>query len=332
MRHKKGPESVTADSEAKHSGECMKKSTQNLAKYARLKRINCQIGATLENWDSSLSRKVLGCGRYLLFREFVESGTISLACGNYCNAHLMCPCCSAARSRRLLAKWLPIVFSSRNQNLRHYMLTLTWPPPREPECGSTGHAAGHEEDNQLKRNLAIGMSAWGKLWNRKRKRLTGPFKAVLGAIVATEVTKGPAGWHPHFHVLISMRRTQRVDVNELREEWCKLTGGRQIRLDVLKTDSDVVEVFKYAVKPVDVDSSGRILEGAVQVRHQIYESLRGARLIRGYGIYFNCVEPDLEQAEEIEDLGDWVDLIFKWMGDNYALVETVPNSALKGVI
>lgn len=150
--------------------------------------------------------------------------------------------------------------------------------------------------------------------------------------MATEVTKGPAGWHPHFHVLISMRRTQRVDVNELREEWCKLTGGRQIRLDVLKTDSDVVEVFKYAVKPVDVDSSGRILEGAVQVRHQIYESLRGARLIRGYGIYFNCVEPDLEQAEEIEDLGDWVDLIFKWMGDNYALVETVPNSALKGVI
>ena len=100
----------------------------------------------------------------------------------------------------------------------------------------------------------------GKLWNRKRKRLTGPFKAVLGAIVSTEVTKGPAGWHPHFHVLLSMRRTQRVDVNELREEWCKLTGGRQIRLDVLKTDSDVVEVFKYAVKPVDVDSVAAFLK------------------------------------------------------------------------
>lgn len=321
MRHKKGPVSAgtltRATSKSVAGQEIL---TKKLSKYARLKGFNCQIGAVLGNvfLRYDLQEKLDGCGRFLSFRQYLDTGKLSLLSGNYCNKHLLCPCCSAARSRRLLARWLPVVFNPRFEDrTRHYLLTLTWPPPQVSDSDAAGATS-------LKQNLAVGLEAWGKLWGRRRKKLQGPFADVLGAILAVEVTSGNgAGWHPHFHILLTCPRNKRVDANELRAEWTKLTGGRQLRIDVLRSQLDLVEAFKYAVKPVDVDASGVVDTKGVMDRYRIYTALQGARLIRGVGCYHGVKEEDLDTPETVDDFGSWVDLVFEWTGHSYQLVQEI---------
>jgi hypothetical protein len=193
------------------------------------------------------------------------------------------------------------------------MLTLTWPPPSETLASEAG-------PGDLKASLAIGMKAWGKLWKRRVNRGTGPLRDVLGAILSVEVKLGTGGkWHPHFHILITMPRKCRISASELRHEWDILTGGRQLRLDPLLQESDVVEVFKYAVKPDDLDKCGQASIEGVRTRFHIYQVLKGARLIRGFGCYFSVQDVDLQERESVEDLGKWLDLIFRWMGSEYKL-------------
>jgi hypothetical protein len=304
--------------EGANTGDDLNKpiSTKKLKQYASRKRVNCQIGAILgtELNEPNLEKRLLGCGHFLEFRHYVETGQLKLSVGNYCNIHMLCPCCAAARSRRLLAKYLPVLFDTRHSySRRHYMLTLTWPPPSEKLASDAG-------PGDLKASLAIGIKAWGKLWARRKMRATGPLQEVLGAILSVEVTKGPSGkWHPHFHVLVTMPRKSRISAVELRHEWSILTGGRQMRLDPLLQESDVVEVFKYAVKPDDLDKCGQASSNGVRTRFEIYQALKGARLIRGFGCYYNVQDVDLQERESVEDLGKWLDLIFRWSGLDYKL-------------
>lgn len=322
MGHKKSPPSgETLVGALQNPSEDSSKDRNVVAKYARLKRINGQIGAILgaQIGDKGLQEKLESCGRYIAFRKYLESGNFKLTTGNFCNAHMLCPPCAAARSRRLLGRWLPVIFGHKNsKTVRHYLLTLTWPPPAFPQV-----AGGPRADvYKLRANLAVGVSAWGKLWKRRVNRGTGPLVDVLGAILATEVTQGPAGWHPHFHILCTMPRNCRISALDLREEWKKLTGGVFVNLKVLMQETDVVEVFKYAVKPADLDKGGNVLASGVEIRHKVYQALKGARLIRGFGGYFNVQDVDLQEEETFEEIGDWVDLVFKWSGMDYKLISS----------
>ncbi len=294
--------------------------TTRLAKYARRKGLNCQIGAILGNTtgDGELAAKLSACGRYLAFNQYLASGQIKLACGNFCNLHMLCPCCAAARSRRLLARWLPLVFNPGNQNkVKHYLCTLSWPPPAK----SLAMAA--EPGDDLRVNLAVGQIAWRKLWKRRTNRLSGPLADVLGAILATEVTRGPSGnWHPHFHVLVTMPENKRISASDLRQEWSKLTGGRQLRLDPLRLPSDVVEVFKYVVKPADLGKGGKLDSAGVMTRFEIWQALKGARLVRGFGCYYGVQDEDLTQPEDVQETAAYIELVFKWMDKTYSLVST----------
>lgn len=323
MTYEKSPRSGdTLQRAVKSPGRDCDSVTKRLTRYASLKNINCQIGVILGNLGhDELSEKLLSCSRYLAFRKYLATGELKLLCGYYCNKHMLCSCCSAARSRRLLGRWLPAIFDKRTTHrVRHYLLTLTWPPPPVPRAVAEGPGG---EIYKLRANLRAGQSAWAKLWKMRKNRRSGPLRDVLGAILSVEVTRGPAGWHPHFHILVTMPRTKRIDAVEMRQGWEERTGGRQVRLDVLRQETDVVEVFKYAVKPADLDRTGRVDPAAVEVRLQVLQALKGMRLIRGYGGYFNLDEPDLTQSETVEDLGAWVDLLFKWTGSGYQLVKEV---------
>lgn len=325
MTTKKSPPSAgTLERASKTPGRENDKATKSLVRYASLKAINCQIGVICGNLGfRNLKEKLEGCGRFLAFRHYLDSGKLKLLSGYYCNVHMMCPCCSAARSRRLLGKWLPMLFDSKSVGrTRHYLLTLTWPPPRVPLAVAEGPEA---EKYKLRANLAVGTKAWGKLWQMRKRRVSGPLRDVLGAILAIEVTKGPGGWHPHFHILVTLPKNRRVDATELRQAWQDRTGGTQIHLDVLRKESDVVEVFKYAVKPADLGNDGRVQVEAVETRLLIWKALSGRRFIRGYGCYYNVKEPDLTEQESVEDLGEWVDLLYRWTGTGYEFARELPS-------
>lgn len=297
--------------------------TKKLLGYARRKSINSLISVVLGNncGRPDLQKKLDDCGLYLAFRLYQTTGDFKLTCGNFCNNHLLCPCCSAARSRRLMGKWLPVIFDPRKvQQVKHYMLTLTWPPPRDPLAGV---AAGQVS---LRDNLKVGLSGIQKLWKRRLRRGSGPLAGVLGMILSVEVTHGPAGWHPHFHVLVRMPYNVRIDAAALREEWFRLTAGRQIRLDYLRQQVDVVEVFKYAFKPADVGADGQVDVPGIVTRYQAYEQLAGARLVRGYGDFYDVKEEDLQQPEIVPDLDKWLDLIYRWDGECYRQLRHVISS------
>lgn len=323
-QEKRRPSAGTLETPSQCPDRGLDLTNKKLLKYARLKNLNCRIGVILGNLGRpDLQEKLESCGRFLAFRHYLFSGEWKLRSGYFCDKHMMCPPCSAARSRRLLARWLPAVFSKRNEaQCRHYLLTLTWPPPPVPRAVAEGPEA---EQYKLRANLTLGLCSWNKLWKRRVNRRSGPLRAVKGAILATEITYGAGGWHPHFHILLTMPRNQRVDAVELRREWSALTGGLQVNLCVLKQESDVVEVFKYTVKPVDLGKGGTVDQASVETRLLINDTLAGCRLIRGYGFYHGVKEPDLTESEEIEDLGEWVDLIFQWMGRSYELVKTIPG-------
>jgi hypothetical protein len=297
--------------------------TERLQKYASRKRKGCQIGAALCDviLVPKLGNKVLACGRYLAFRKFHETGQADLLSGNFCNQHLLCVACAAARASRLWTKWQPIIQAFPENDL--YMLNLTWPPPDAKLASAAGPCA------ELKANIAIGLAGWGKLWGNRKKHRRGPLAGVLGAILAMEVTKNPAGWHPHFHCIVMLPRSHRVEVVDLRSAWTKETRGRQIKLSRIYSDKDLREVFKYSVKPEDLTQNGQVNAMAVQDRYHAYQVLKGKRLIRGYGAFHGVKDiVDLNAEEELTDgeLGDSIDLFFRWSGSNY---EAVPGEGLE---
>ena len=128
-----------------------------------------------------------------------------------------------------------------------------------------------------------------------------------------------------------MPRNVSIDVSELREEWSKLTAGRQIRLDRLKSESDVVECFKYAMKPADL-VQGKIDPAGVAARYHVYKTLSGRRFIRGYGCYFGVKEPDLEQSETLDEVAEWMELLYRWNfgRKEYDLVRRTACADVKG--
>lgn len=295
-----------------------------LPKFQKLKSWNDAISRELLEIDADLGAKLVNCGAYLQFRHFLESGATKLKSGNYCNNHLLCPCCSAARSRRLLAKYLPVLSAYKSNRIHLYMLTLTWPPTLTPALGASASVAGHHvcENHSiegLRANLSIGIKAWGKLWARKKMRSSGALKNVLGAVLSMEVTYSEKhGWHPHFHVIIATDKFQGVSATELYEDWKNLGGG-SVRISPIRKLENVIEIFKYAVKPLEADKKN--LKSAVQTRYKIYQALKGSRLIRGYGDFFNFGDIVLGDEDLSSFSGAYVDFFYKWCKGNYKLID-----------
>ena len=138
-------------------------------------------------------------------------------------------------------------------------------------------------------SLSVGLSGVNRLWERRRRKHSGPLRELLGLVLSTEVSfNAEHGWHVHFHGVYTVPATSPgIDVNELRPEWERLTGGRQLRLDHISSEMDLLEVFKYSVKPSDLVKgvAGVVDRQAVASRVAAWYALRGKRLIRSFGCY-----------------------------------------------
>lgn len=285
---------------------------------------------------SDVRRKLVGCATSLYFRE--EPSRIRLLSGNFCQNHLLCSPCAAARARRIIEKYGELLIAP---GAGTYMLTLTWPSMPTPlaamgrtsgsAAGAPSHAWAAEQFESelvlLRASLAIGLSAWRRLWARRKVKHQGPLRNVLGALLSAEITHSEKGWHPHFHIVCRVRPGTRIDARELREAWCGMTGGRQMRLDPLREKLDLLEAVKYAVKPMEIEGGKPSLMG-VQWRYLAFQALRGRRLLFGYGDLQGIAEPDLGEESTGEDIQfvDWWAKWYKWC-KSYSVhrAETVPS-------
>jgi hypothetical protein len=246
----------------------------------------------------------------------------------------MCPFCDAARAVRIILCYLPRLDRAEKDGGLHFLVTLTWPPPSFPGDAEPGCERGAsrparspaDEIAALRANVAVGLRALRLLMHRKKVRGTGPFRFVLGLIASVEVARSGRDWHPHLHCIVTLPPGQRVSVVELRREWEKLTGGRQLRIDPLTGRKGLLEAFKYSVKPADV-KNGKIDSEAIWWRFLAYQGLRGRRLLRTFGIYHGQDEEPDPELSDLHDAADVLDFLATWCEDldHYEVRELVDD-------
>jgi hypothetical protein len=302
--------------------------TKAAERYATLKLRQGRVTAALSGLQglssivedsSAFIGKLDSCGAWLALREYLVTGKVAVSSANFCDVRGLCLLCDRARARALLRRYVPRIWQGHNRQVDHYMMTLTWPPPAGTVRSTAAGAASSSpmclglERASLRESIAAGAEGLRKLWNRAKKKHQGPFRNALGIVASLEIAHSGEYWHPHFHCVVTMRHQTIIEVTELRREWEKLTGGRQLRLDRMKDESDLVEVLKYSIKPASDSeaSAGFPLTWRVIAR----QTLLKARLIRSYGVYQGMGDvEDLSIGAEPEDYLDW---IFSWTGSDY---------------
>lgn len=273
----------------------------------------------------ALANKVGCCASWLLFRS--KGQQVTVGAGNFCKVHLICSSCAAVRARRHVQRYSERMATV--PDVLPYHLTLTMPSVIGQSSAADGTtdqrsaaaAAFRAEREALSYGVETLLHGWRCLWER-RKKYGGPFGCVSGAVVAVEVTRGPAGWHPHLHCLVLCKGQEQVPVVDLRSAWEKLTGGRQLRIDRVKGHKGLLECLKYSVKPMEVTKGEVDLEGAFW-RLQAHQALSGRRLVFGYGSLYGVPEPDLDETENPGE--DWAEWWARWSraGKQYQIVSGV---------
>lgn len=260
-----------------------------------------QFGASEER-IVRVSNELASCCSWLWFKQSPEDDRSKLFKADFCNHRLLCVNCSRRSSFVLLSRyWRRIqALQKLMPGARPYFVTLTIP-----------------NTDDLVGGIRLIRASIVKLMNRARKRKTGPFRYVRGAVCCYEVTRGKDDrWHPHAHCLFMLAPGQRIEVTELRQDWSAMTEGRQIRIDPILHQADLLEVFKYTLK---VGSDGLSLAD----RAVAYFLLSGMHLRDAYGC-FRGIPDGLElQASEQQDVSAWLDVYYRWAGSGYKRVRSL---------
>lgn len=234
----------------------------------------------LEERAPHRSRKLAQCGTYLLFRDYFTVGEMKLAAGMFCQQHLLCPLCARLRSARVQRKYLErIQHVSKVTGAHASMLTLTV-----------------KNGDDLAERAAHLISSFGVLTKKAQRIRSGSrdkteFSKFVGGVGSVEIKRGRGGkWHPHLHAIAL--HLERVEMEELRAEWHRITGDSfnvDLRnLDSVRTgsgdlESDLREVFKYAMKFADM---------SLEDNWQAFRDMRCKRLLRAWGALYGVKVPD----------------------------------------
>lgn len=265
-----------------------KKRALDVAEY-----IGGQAGA------GGLSRRVAGCGEYLLFRHYYTIDEVRLHAAQFCKKHLLCPLCAIRRGAKALGAYLPRYEALRavRADLRPFLVTLTV-------------KNGANLDERF-RHLMRGQH---ELWKRRhRRRHPTAFDGVEAAVWSYEVKRGVGSglWHPHLHMVAMAAESP--DQAALSAEWHAITGDSFV-VDVRPIDeSDAaggfLEVFKYALKFSDMDPADTFFA---------FRVLSGRRLVGSAGAWRGVQVPDVLTDEPLDDL-PYAPMFYRFIGGRYAL-------------
>jgi hypothetical protein len=250
--------------------------------------------------------KMACCGTWVRLRQYIETGKVRMIRAAFCDKRNLCTFCDAARSRCVIAQVMPKVQALQKRKLNSYMMTLTIP-----------------SGPYLLPLFALLFSSLRKLWARKKVNNTGALWCVVGMIAALEITRNriTRHWHAHLHCLVTCELGTRVDARELRADWFAYNGGMQVDLKHIKDPQrDLVEVFKYMLKPGDLyevgDSPKTAGNGLSSLdRVEAWLLLRKKRTRLAFGLYRGLMD---DQLVESELTGDYVDWLIYWLSNKGA--------------
>jgi hypothetical protein len=273
--------------------------SDTLNRLTKHKRSQIDLLTHLLAEDEGLAQRVGDCGSWLRVREWINSGESRLVNANFCKKFLLCRCCAARRSGKLVSAYSKKVdfISECNPQLIPAMITLTI---------KNGHDLS-ERLLHLKTSWKTMCAAARKGKSNSKKNLPIEWNKVAGSIRSIEVTNEGNGWHPHAHAFVLL--TDYVDHSALSAEWERFTGDSFV-VGISKCKNGIVpgliECLKYASK---------ITEMTPQNVLDVYRAAAGSRFTDPQGILRGVPEPDIDFDDlEGEGLdGPYRDFIARWL-------------------
>lgn len=258
------------------------------------------------------ANRLMGCGNYLLFKNYYSIGETKLSRVHSCQVHLLCPFCAAVRASKSSQRYQERVehVLAQNKRLKPVFITLT------VKNGSDLIERHEHLKNALKTFLERRRDSL------KKKRGYCEFSKLEGAVYSYELTrnKKTGEWHPHVHMFALANEW--IDRDALINEWQSVTGDSHI-VDVRRVKKDkelgygkaFAEVFKYCLKFSDL-SLGDTWEG--------FKALRGQRLTAAFGSLWGVKIPEGAEDEQLtrDDL-PYLELLYRFKNNaGYDLAAT----------
>lgn len=248
------------------------------------------------------AQKLLGCGNFLLFKNFYTIDQIKLSKFHVCNQHLLCPFCAGIRASKAIQKYTERVDEvlSKNRKLKPVLITFTV---------RNGTDLGERSSHLMK--------SFRTLMERRRDYLKkgrgfNEFCKINGAMYSYENTFNPdtKEWHPHLHMFALL--DDWIDQDELSQYWHSITGDSMI-VDIrrVKKQKDLgyakaaAEVCKYALKFGDL---------SVENTWEAFKVLKGKRLSGAFGSLYGVKIPE-NLADEMPDENDlpYLEMLYKFV-------------------
>lgn len=237
----------------------------------------------------SYANRLMGCGNFLLFKNYYTVGDVRLSKMQACQVHLLCPFCAAVRAAKASKRYQDRVEYLLNEktSLKPIFITLTV----------------KNGNDLLERKKHLQLSFRCLLDRRrdslKKKRGYVEFSKIDGAVFSYEVTwnEKTQEWHPHLHMFALANAW--IDRDRLIQEWQDVTGDSKI-VDVRRVKKDpeygygkaFAEVCKYALKFSDL-SYGKTWDA--------FKALKGQRLSGSFGSLWGVQLPEGMEDEPLAD-------------------------------
>lgn len=250
------------------------------------------------------AEKISNCAECLTFKREKETGRLKLYQAYFCKVRL-CPMCAWRRSLKIAYHNKLIVEEANKQYKPAWIfLTLT---------------VKNVEGDQLKQTITDMMQGYRKLFQYKKVK-TG----TLGFFRALEITKNHKEntYHPHFHVLIPVKRNYFGKSYIKQAEWTSLwkkamkldytpivhvqrvKGKKGIDAEAIEKEvreameeqKAILEISKYPVKDTDVIRGNGVTEENLDTVYYLDDALSARRLI-GYGGILKDIHKELNLTD-----------------------------------
>ncbi|MDH6599297.1 protein rep [Bacillus aerius] len=250
------------------------------------------------------AEKISNCAECLAFKREKETGRLKLYQAYFCKVRL-CSMCAWRRSLKIAYHNKLIVEEANRQYKPAWIfLTLT---------------VKNVEGDQLKQTITDMMQGYRKLFQYKKVK-TG----TLGFFRALEITKNHKEntYHPHFHVLIPVKRNYFGKSYIKQTEWTsfwkkamkldytpivhvqRVKGKKGIDAEAIEKEvreaieeqKAILEISKYPVKDTDVIRGNEVTEENLDTVYYLDDALSARRLI-GYGGILKEIHKELNLTD-----------------------------------
>ena len=248
------------------------------------------------------AQKLLGCGNFLLFKNFYTIEQVKLSKFHVCNQHLLCPFCAAIRASKAIQKYTERVDEvlKKKRKLKPVLITFTV----------------KNGENLAERSEHL-MKSFRTLMGRRRDYLKkgrgfNEFCKIDGAMYSYENTynEQTKEWHPHLHMFALL--DDWIDQEALSETWHEITGDSFV-VDIRKVKKTkqmgyaeaAAEVCKYALKFGDL---------SVENTWEAFKVLKGKRLSGAFGSLWGVKIPE-NLADDMPDEKDlpYLEMLYKFV-------------------